>query len=269
MENYNRGLVCQRIAAGLFSVSFLLFYLPFTRGFFSGVTGFELLRMAFSEYFFDAFYGFILVVALALLIPAAIIGYAATNSNGARGVMGAFGACVACLWFLWFVIVEGEPPLAGFWVFLGFIIAASVLSFAAIGTVSVGRQYVDYADYHPGYEDFAVGAGNMGFRRGASIVCIAGMYKGVVFPIPENEQLVLGRDAGQCHIVITENTEKVSRKHVSVSFDPAYDVYYVTDSSRNGTYLADGARLAANIPVRVRRGTTIFLANRANSFTLT
>jgi predicted component of type VI protein secretion system len=102
-----------------------------------------------------------------------------------------------------------------------------------------------------------------------TIVGISGMYRGAAFPLDDDEELILGRDAMLSHIVITENAEKVSRKHVSVSFDPYDQVYTVVDHSSNGTFLADGTRLVANIPVKLKRGSVIYLAKKENSFKLT
>ena len=102
----------------------------------------------------------------------------------------------------------------------------------------------------------------------ASIIGVSGMYKGVAFPLDNDEELILGRDALLSHIVITENAEKISRKHLTVSFDDYDNVYTVTDHSSNGTYLADGTRLVANIPVRLQRGTVVYLAKKENSFKL-
>ena len=290
MENNYRASIFQRIAAILFSVSILVYGLPFVQIGWGEFSGFELLEEAFSYYYYDTIYGFLLIVALSLSITAAIIGYAANNSKNALRVMGAFGISVAGLWILWLFVIAGDinsfdlfdwfssfvEPLGGFWLFLGLTITAVVLSFTAAGKISgrAGRRYrgradYDYYDDDYDYADRGGYAGNKGFRRrGPSVVSLSGMYKGAAFPIPENEELIFGRDAAFCHVVITENAEKISRKHVTISFDPNNNVYVVTDNSSNGTYLADGSRLVANIPVRLRRGTIIYLAKRDNSFEL-
>ncbi|MGN1194838.1 MAG: hypothetical protein ACI4SB_05085 [Acutalibacteraceae bacterium] len=40
----------------------------------------------------------------------------------------------------------------------------------------------------------------------------------------------------------------------------------VTDYSTNGTFVSSGRRLPSNVPVKLRRGETIFLCDGSNSF---
>ena len=102
-----------------------------------------------------------------------------------------------------------------------------------------------------------------------SIVGISGMYEGIAFPLELDEELIIGRDAMFSHIVITEKAEKISRKHITVSFEEDDNVYTATDHSSNGTRLEDGTRLETNVPVSLKRGTVIYLANDDNAFKLT
>ncbi len=102
----------------------------------------------------------------------------------------------------------------------------------------------------------------------ASIICTKGMYANASFAINGGEELVLGRDAAYSHVVIDKNSEKVSRKHVSITFDPGRNCYMCTDLSSNGTYKNDGVRLLANVPTAVARGTVINLGSAQNSFLL-
>ncbi|MDR1953843.1 MAG: DUF975 family protein [Clostridiales Family XIII bacterium] len=101
-----------------------------------------------------------------------------------------------------------------------------------------------------------------------AIVGTSGSYSGVEFPVPFGEEIILGRDAALAHIVITQDSEKVSRQHCSVSFDLNTQMYTVIDFSSNGTYQNDGTKLAANVPVRLPRGSVIYLAKPTNSFML-
>ncbi|MDR1017550.1 MAG: FHA domain-containing protein [Lachnospiraceae bacterium] len=103
---------------------------------------------------------------------------------------------------------------------------------------------------------------------GAAIKGITGMYAGASFPIADYEPIVIGRDSAVSHIVISENSSKISRAHVSISFDPNSNMYTVIDRSSNGTYLDDGTRLLSNQPRQVSRGTSIYLAKRDNTFRL-
>jgi len=277
MDNYFRTAVLQRIAAILFSASFLAYNLPFIKVFFVRFNGFGLIESAILYDDFEIGLRVILIAIIALSAATSIIGFSAVNSRGALGVMAGFGLGAIGLWFLWIFIVASDvnsldfldlfsgvvEPLGGFWVFLAITVAAVVLSLVAHGLYH--RESLTYVSHggillagHKGREE-----------KEASIVCVAGMYKGAVFPLPDDEVLVFGRDAKQCHIIISENSEKISRKHLTISFDPYNGVYVVTDNSSNGTYLSSGSRLASNIPVELRRGTTIYLAKRNNSFTLT
>jgi len=96
----------------------------------------------------------------------------------------------------------------------------------------------------------------------------SGMYKGADFPITENEELVFGRSAEQCQIVISQGAEKISRRHMSVSIDSSSGDYIVTDFSSNGTFLSDGTSLKPNTPTLLYPGATVYLANQNNTFRL-
>ena len=138
----------------------------------------------------------------------------------------------------------------GFWIVFGASVAAAVVAFLALKAYGDAELYGESGDGE------------------ASIIGVSGMYKGVTFPLDSDEELIIGRDAMLSHIVITENAEKVSRKHITVSFDSYDNVYTVTDHSSNGTYLTDGTRLVANIPVKLQRGTIVYLAKKENTFEL-
>jgi len=148
------------------------------------------------------------------------------------------------------VISSSVEVQIGLWVSFGAFVAAAVLGFIAMRAYSGNESYE------------ALGEG------GAAIIGVTGMYKDVTFPLDNDEELIIGRDAMLSHIVITSGAEKISRKHITVSFDSYDNVYTVTDNSSNGTYLADGTRLVANIPVKLQRGTVIYLAKRDNTFKL-
>jgi uncharacterized membrane protein YhaH (DUF805 family) len=107
-----------------------------------------------------------------------------------------------------------------------------------------------------------------GYAQAIGIVGTAGMYKNVTFPIDDYEEMVIGRDAAFSHIVIDQNAEKISRKHVSIGYDPGEGMYIVTDLSSNGTYMDNGTRLTANVAMKLPRGSVIYLAKPDNSFKL-
>jgi len=107
-----------------------------------------------------------------------------------------------------------------------------------------------------------------GFVKGGVIHGVSGMYGGATLPLQANEELVFGRGADLCHIVIADDTGNISRKHVSVALDSKNGSYIVTDFSSNGTFLSNGTRLLPNTPTRLPSGTAIYLANPQNSFLL-
>jgi len=172
-----------------------------------------------------------------------------------------------------------------FWHSLQFLIAAGICGLAALAgaivilifmclPTSARAMGVSTHGMYPQWQDnygSGVNYGGVGYGGGegnAQIIGVTGMYRGAVFPLDNDEELIIGRDAMLSHIVITENAEKISRKHINISFDSYENVYMVTDLSSNGTYLEDGTRLIANIPVKLGRGTVIYLAKKENTFRL-
>ncbi|MDR1185686.1 MAG: DUF805 domain-containing protein [Coriobacteriales bacterium] len=105
------------------------------------------------------------------------------------------------------------------------------------------------------------------YQKGA-LVGISGMYNGASFPLNPGETMVLGRDSALSHIVIDQGASKVSRKHVSLTFDPKQKLYYAHDYSSNGTFKDDGSRLPVDTDVALPGGTVISLGNSHNSFKL-
>ena len=103
---------------------------------------------------------------------------------------------------------------------------------------------------------------------GCSIAGLSGMYAGQTIPMAPNDELIIGRDATLCNIIIDQNAEKVSRKHCGIRFDASHNSYSVVDYSSNGTYIDGGSRLTANMPMTVQRGTILNLGNRENRFKL-
>jgi uncharacterized membrane protein YhaH (DUF805 family) len=103
---------------------------------------------------------------------------------------------------------------------------------------------------------------------GGGIVGLSGIYSNITFPIEGYEEIVIGRDAAFSHIVLNRNAEKISRKHVSIGYDPNEGMYVVTDLSSNGTYLNDGTRLSPGTAINLAPGSIIYLAKQDNSFRL-
>jgi uncharacterized membrane protein YhaH (DUF805 family) len=106
------------------------------------------------------------------------------------------------------------------------------------------------------------------YYQTGTITGISGMYNGASFPINPGEMMVLGRDSALAHIVIDQGASRVSRKHVSLIYDPRQKLYYAHDYSSNGTFKDDGSRLPVDVDVALPSGTVISLGNAHNSFKL-
>ncbi len=105
-------------------------------------------------------------------------------------------------------------------------------------------------------------------NRAAALEGMSGMYMGQNFAMKDGEKFVIGRDGTMCHIVISSNSEKVSRKHCSVKYIAAENCYEVTDYSLNGTILENGSYLPKEMPTKVKRGTEILIGDKNNQFRL-
>lgn len=80
-------------------------------------------------------------------------------------------------------------------------------------------------------------------------------------------QFIMGRDARVCNLVFPVNTEKVSKRHCVLRFDAMQGRFVLEDCfSTNGTYLANGQRIAAGQSVLLEPGGQFYLADRENLF---
>jgi subtilisin family serine protease len=97
----------------------------------------------------------------------------------------------------------------------------------------------------------------------AAVIILHGSSRGTEIPLQGGEIVKIGRDRDMANIVITENADKVSRLHCTVSYKADDDCYYVTDLSHNGTFLADMTPLPRKTRVVLGRNTVLYLADRA------
>lgn len=78
--------------------------------------------------------------------------------------------------------------------------------------------------------------------------------------IPVGQRLVLGRDAGQSPVAATfTQYDNVSRRHATVSLDPAGQPRVRDEGSTNGTYV-NGERIPPGVDVPLREGDSLRLA---------
>lgn len=95
--------------------------------------------------------------------------------------------------------------------------------------------------------------------RGGSLLCVNGVFAGANFDMRGMPQVAIGRSARESQIVYPSAESQISRKHVQIQFNESENCYYITDCSRNGTYVSGGVRTPLNQPYRVARGTSLYL----------
>ena len=104
-------------------------------------------------------------------------------------------------------------------------------------------------------------------NKKGSIVCVRGEYAGATFEIGENG-LTIGRDPRTCNLVLSQNTDVISRTHCKVTYNPLDNSYTIYDYSSTGTFVNLNRRLVANQPSKFTSGTEFYLANQNNVFRL-
>lgn len=103
-------------------------------------------------------------------------------------------------------------------------------------------------------------------KRAGGLVGINGQYSGATIPMEPGAEIVIGRDASSCSLIVSG--PKVSRRHCSVKYDPMTGAYNVIDFSSNGTYTSDGKRLPAGQASPLARGSVIYLGDQSVMFRL-
>ena len=156
----------------------------------------------------------------------------------------------------------------GFWAFLVLNAAAIVTAFYMLKAVpKESGPEEEEEDGEMDLEEPAlpteepVRSETVGFIRGLS-----GEYAGTQLTMHDNDTITIGRDPGQCNLVVAGS--RVSRRHCSIRFHADTNLYTLTDFSTNGTYYADGRQIQPNTSVELMPGTGIYLGNRDNSFQL-
>lgn len=93
-----------------------------------------------------------------------------------------------------------------------------------------------------------------------------GDYDGARIPLGDGIYLGVGRDPAVSSLIIPG--EGVSRLHCRIRYNSGSNTYTIVDSSTNGTYTADGARLKKDMETTVAPGTTIRIGNSGYTFQL-
>lgn len=82
-----------------------------------------------------------------------------------------------------------------------------------------------------------------------------GEYAGASFPITPGETLRIGRDPATCSILLS-NDGQVSRDHMHMRYDASRNLYQLTDTSSNGTWV-NHTRLERGMAAYLPKGTTV------------
>lgn len=106
------------------------------------------------------------------------------------------------------------------------------------------------------------------YERHGMICCLTGTNKGWELKINNGEILVIGKDPKYADIIIDSSYKYISRRHCSVEYVAAMDMYRVTDLSTNGTFLISGDRLPKEFAALLPRKTIIYLRNKDNMYML-
>lgn len=77
-----------------------------------------------------------------------------------------------------------------------------------------------------------------------AMICVRGNAIGSMISLKSDRKLIVGRDKTYCNYIVTD--QKVSRKHLEITYIGALNKYLVVDCSSNGTFLQNGAQLKKN-----------------------
>ncbi len=215
----------------------------------------------------------VLVFVAGALIPAiislisAIMGYVSFGKNGAiKGfpVISIVSAIYTLLASIFFIIVniliKEEMGYATYMV--GFNVSIGVYIKIALSIAIFIISIILLSKIKAIQNNDSISETDVG------LVGVSGMWTDAEFFNNSGVAVVIGRDASQCHVVISENAEKISRKHCTVDFDYKNNVYMVTDHSTYGTFLENGKKLVTNLPTPVECQAIIILGDEKNAFRL-
>ncbi len=102
---------------------------------------------------------------------------------------------------------------------------------------------------------------------GAGIRGIMGQFSGQAFGLRDG-QLIIGRDSAMANVVYPDTNSKVSRKHLTITYDHNTHKFVLVDSSSNGTFLKNGQQLEAGKPYHLNPGEQFYLVEPQELFEL-
>lgn len=95
---------------------------------------------------------------------------------------------------------------------------------------------------------------------------LSGMYAGAVFDVNNGQKIVFGRDSASCNVIFDAGDNDISRQHCTIEYQNGS--YFVTDTSSNGTFQANGTRLPAQVRSALPKNSSIYLGSNKNTFRL-
>lgn len=99
-------------------------------------------------------------------------------------------------------------------------------------------------------------------KAGAVVVCFCGTEREYEFNLIPDRQIKIGR--GNSAEIQVSNDINISRLHCSLIYNSEKKKVFLQDHSSNGTFFADGERLARNVPYEANR--PFYLLQPGNTF---
>lgn len=97
--------------------------------------------------------------------------------------------------------------------------------------------------------------------KAATISILSGSMKGKEYTINSGENILIGKKPGITKVLLSNDYEKVSRIHCTVYYSEKLNKFFVTDSSRNGTYYENKVRFIKGKRTAVNPESVILLAD--------
>jgi len=102
----------------------------------------------------------------------------------------------------------------------------------------------------------------------AAISILSGSMKGTTIPIKADQTLNLGKDPKISNVVFSNDYERVSRLHCTITYSVSNNKYFVVDCSHNGTYTGEKTRLEKGKRTPMNHNTILLLADASCSILL-
>ncbi len=97
--------------------------------------------------------------------------------------------------------------------------------------------------------------------KSATIRILSGPMKGKEYTLNFDENVLIGKKAGLTKVLLSNDYEMVSRVHCTISYSEKLNKFFVTDSSKNGTYYENHIRLVKGKRTPLVPGSIILLAD--------